>query len=42
MKKETKSKQAGEIKEIFGEAAPGMGAMYLVSNKKLGGDKRKK
>jgi len=31
-----------EIKELFGKAAPKMGATHLVNNKKLGGDKRKK
>ena len=35
---EAKSKKVGEIKEVFGEA-PKMGAMYLVNNKKLGGDR---
>ena len=39
---EAKSKKVEEIKEFFGKAAPGMGAMYSVNNKKLGGDKRKK
>jgi len=35
---ENGSKKMEEIKEIFWEA-PKMGAMYLVSNKKLGGDR---
>ena len=36
---EAKSEKVEEIKGIFGKAAPKMGAMYLVSNKKLGGDR---
>lgn len=39
---EAKSEKMEEIEEVFGKAAPKVGAMYLVSNKKLGGDKRKK
>jgi hypothetical protein len=37
---ENGSKKVEEIKEIFGKAAPKMGATYLSKN--LGGDKRKK
>jgi len=29
------SKKVEEIKEIFGEAAPGMGAMHLVNHQKI-------
>jgi len=31
-----------EIKELFGKAAPKMGATHLVNNKKLGGEKEEK
>ena len=34
-----KSEKMEEIEEIFGKIALKMGAMYLVSNKNLGGDK---
>ena len=35
---EAKSRKMEEIEEIFGKAAPKMGATHLV-NKKLGGDR---
>ncbi len=36
---EAKSEKMEEIGEVFGKIALKMGAMYLVSNKKLGGDR---
>ena len=38
-KMEAKSEKMEEIEEVFGKMALKMGAMYLVSNKKLGGDR---